>query len=59
MIMHLPNIPVALNLSLVCKFTLLIGHAVSQFAGEHIDYFSGCGGVVIEAAGIGAPHVLS
>jgi hypothetical protein len=33
MVMHIPNIPVALNLPLVCKFTLLIGRAVSQVAG--------------------------
>jgi hypothetical protein len=57
MMTHLPDIPVALNLSLACKFTLLIGRAVSQFAGEYIDDFSGRGGVVIEAAGIGTPHM--
>jgi hypothetical protein len=59
MVMHLPNIPVALNLPLACKFTLLIGRAVSQVSGEHIDDFSGRGGVVIEAAGIGVLHVSS
>jgi hypothetical protein len=57
--MYLPDIPVALKLSHACKFTLLIGRAVSQLAGEHIDDFSGRGGVVIEAAGVDAPHVSS
>jgi hypothetical protein len=49
---HLLDIPVVLELSLVLKFTLLIGRPVSQFAGKHVDNFSGRGGVVIEAAGI-------
>jgi hypothetical protein len=57
--MYLPDIPVALKLSHACKFTLLIGCAVSQLAGEHIDDFLGCGGVVIEAAGVDVPHVSS
>jgi hypothetical protein len=59
MMTHLLDIPVALNLSLGCKFMLLIGHVVLQFAGEYIDDFLGCGRVVIEAAGIGVPHVSS
>ena len=50
-------IPVALELSHACKFALLNGRPVSQFSGEHIDDFSGRGGVVIEAAGIDAFHV--
>ena len=52
-------IPVALELPHACKFTLLNGRPVSQFSGEYIDDFSGCGGVVIEAAGIDALHVSS
>ena len=50
-------IPVALEFSHACKFTLLNGRPVSQFSGEHIDDFSGRGGVVIRAAGIDAFHV--
>jgi len=58
MMTHLPNIPIVLDLSLALKFTLLIVRSVSQFAAECIDDFSGCGGVVIEAAGINTPLVL-
>jgi len=57
MMMHLPDIPVAILLSHACMFTLFIGCPVSQFSGQHIDDFSGCGGVVIEAAGLDAPLV--
>ena len=55
--LHLPDIPVVLNLSLALKFILLIGRPVLQFACEHVDDFSGCGGVVIEAAGVITPPV--
>ena len=51
------HIPVALELSHACKFTLLNGRPVLQFSGEHIDDFSGCDGVVIEAAGFDTLHV--
>ena len=47
-------IPVALEIPHACKLTLFNGCPVSQFSGEHIDDFSGVGGVVIEAAGIDA-----
>jgi hypothetical protein len=57
MMTHLPDIPVVLDFSLALKFTLLIGRPVSQFAAEHVDDFSGRGGVVIEAAGLNTPHV--
>jgi hypothetical protein len=50
-------IPVALELSHACKFTLLNGRPVSQFSGEYIDDFPGRGGVVIQAASIDALHV--
>ena len=55
--MLLLYIPVALELSHVCKFALFNGRPVSQFSGERINDFSGRGGVVIEAAGIDALHV--
>ena len=55
--MLLLHIPVALKLSHVCKFALLNGCLVSQFSGEHINDFSGCDGVVIEAAGFDMLHV--
>ena len=45
------------DLSLACKFMLLIRRSVSQFAGGYINDFSGHGGVVIEAAGIDVFHV--
>jgi len=54
MMTHLLYIPVALELSLACKLTLLSGRPVSQLSCVHIDDFSGNGGVVIEAAGIDA-----
>ena len=54
---HVPGIPVVLDLFHSCEFALLIWRPVSQFAREHIDDFSGQGGVVIEEAGIGASHV--
>ena len=50
-------IPVALKISRASAFTLLNRRPVSQFSGEHIDDFSGRGGVVIEAAGFDALHV--
>jgi len=50
-------IPVALELSHACKFTLLNGCPVSQFSGQYIHDFTGRGGVVIEAAGVDALHV--
>ena len=53
----LPYIPVALKISRALNFTLLSGRPVSQFSGEHINGFSGHGGVVIQAAGIDALHV--
>ena len=59
MVTHLLNVPVVLGLSLVLKFTLLTGRPVSQFAREHIDDFSWCGRVVIEAAGFSTPLVSS
>ena len=54
---HVLGIPVIFDLSHACKFALLIGSPVSQFASKHIDDFSGRGRVVIEEAGIDAPHV--
>ena len=57
MMTHLQDVPVVLYFSLALKFTLLIGRPVSQFATEHVNYFSGRGGVVIEAAGRNTPHV--
>ena len=51
------HIPVALELSHMCKFALLNGRPVSQFSSEHIDDFSGRDGVVIEAAGFDTLHV--
>jgi len=54
---HLPDIPVALALSLVLKFMLLIVCPVSQFAAGFVDDFSGRSGVGIEAAGINTPLV--
>ena len=56
--MNVPRIPVVLDLSHAHKFVLLIWHPVSQFAVEHIDDFSGRGGVVIEETGFYASHVL-
>ena len=54
MVTLLLHIPVALELSLACKFMLLNGRPVSQISGKCIDDFSWLGGVVIEAAGIDA-----
>ena len=50
-------IPVSLRISRAPSFTLLNGRPVSQFSGEHINDFSGRGGVVIKAAGFDAFHV--
>jgi len=57
MMTHLPDIPVAILLSHVCKFTLFIGRPVSQFSGQHINDFLGRGRVVIEVAGLDVPLV--
>ena len=57
MIVDLLYIPVALEFSHAFKFTLLNGRPVSQLSGKDVDDFSGCDGVVIQAAGIDALHV--
>ena len=54
---HLPDIPVALALSLALKFMLLIMCPVLQFTTGFVDDFLGRSRVGIEAAGINTPLV--